>query len=570
MRALARIFRSLLAPRAEAFGRDCAEPRMAQERRLRAILHAGAETAFGREHGYARLRTFGDFRRAVPLRPPGAFAPWIARIAAGETHVLTPEPVRQFTKTSGTSGTPKLCPVTRAFTREHHGAHLLWLWHLVGDRPAIAGGRYLTVVSPAVSESTAGGIPVGSMSGRQYRNQAWPVRRRHAAPVLVGEVEDWDARYHALLVFALGREDLTAATAVNPSTLVLLAETLAERAEPLLEDLARGRLANAGALTPTELRGLERRLRPRPERARILRERLRADGRLLPRAAWPGLASIHCWLGGSAPFYLKRMEEPWGGAPRRCLGLRASEGTFSIPLEDGTPAGVLAVGAHVMEFLPEGTDPAPDAETLLAHELDDGRRYRLVITTSGGFARYDLGDIVEVRGFRDRTPRVAFLHKAGGVLSVTGEKVTEDQVVGAMEATAGAGPALAGFTCTEELTRPPRRVLAMEPAAGDPSDASLRARLRAFEDALAERNGEDAEKRASGRLGTPAALLLAPGSYRAHRAALAAEGRPDGQIKPPHLVPPSGEGPAPVPGDAFFARVRVLRRIAFGEPGGEG
>jgi hypothetical protein len=405
------------------------------------------------------------------------------------------------------------------------------------------------------------------MSGRQFRNQAWPVRRRHAAPPAVGGIGDYDARYHALLVFALGRADLSAATAVNPSTLVLLAEILAERAEPLLDDLAAGRLAHAGEMDARVRSALERRLRPSPARARALRERLRADGRLLPRTAWPALRSIHCWLGGSAPFYLKRMEAPWGPAPRRCLGLRASEGTFSIPLADGTPAGVLAVGAHAMEFLPRDAAPVPHAETRLADELEDGRQYRLVITTAGGFARYDLGDIVEVRGFEGRTPRVAFLHKAGGVLSVTGEKVTEDQVVSAMEATAEAGPALAGFTCTEELTDPPRLVLAMEALGAEPPAEAIRARLRAFERALSERNGEYAEKRASGRLAPPDALLLAPGSYRAHRAALVAEGRPDGQLKPPHLVRPVGEGPAPVAGDPFFDRVRVSGRIACGASG---
>ncbi len=552
-------FRAVMFRRRAAFARDLAAPETAQRRRLAAILAETARTTFGREQNLRPELTPDVYRRTLPIRTYADFSPYINRAAAGETEVLTPGRPLMFSLTSGTTAEPKLCPVTRSFVLEAHSGHLLWLRQSLADHPHILNGSYLSVISPAESFRTAGGIPAGASSGRQYLDQAAPIRAKHAVPYAAFAVADAGARYHAILAFALARPDVTVATSVNPSTLVLLAEILTERGEALLADLERGELTHP-ALRPEERAALAGRLRVSPERVRVLRERLKADGRLTPATVWPELTLINCWHGGNAPFYLRRLAPAWGQTPRRCLGLRASEGTFSIPLADGTDAGVLAVGGHFLEFLPAEAECRPESRTLLAHELERGRLYRLIITTSAGLLRYDLADLVEVTGFRDRTPEVAFRRKAGGVLSLTGEKVTEDQVVAVLYGLSGGFPPLAGFTVTLELTAAPRYVLAVEPGAGW-SEAELRRLALEFDRALRAANEEYDGKRASLRLGAPLLLELAPGAYRAHRAALAAAGRPDGQIKPPHLIQLAGEGPAPRPECPFFSRVTVVRRL---------
>lgn len=565
MHPLLLAFRMMMLPARRRFARDLADPAAAQNRRLQHILRTNASSAFGREHGFSDLQNFDDYRRRVPIRTYDDFAPYVDRMCRGEANVLASQPVNFFATTSGTSADPKHCPVTRDFTREHHRSHLLWMHGYASDNPGVLGGQLLTLVSPAETGRTPGGTPIGSHSGRQYLNQAIPIRMKHPVPYAAFLVEDYAARYHTILTFAL-RADLSGVTSVNPSTLVLLGRLLNERAQSLLEDLERGTLQHAGAMESTLRQTLESALRPAPERARELRERLRADGSLIPRNVWPDIAAMATWQGGSAPFYLSQLDELWGAHPRRCLGLRASEGTLSIPLADNTPVGVFAIGGHVLEFVEETTLPTPETPTLLAHELEVGRRYRTILTTSGGFYRYDLADIVEVTGKRDATPEVQFLHKAGNVLSVTGEKVTEDQVVTVMRNITAGGPPLAGFTVTQELVQPPRLVLVVEPESPDTDDEAWCSLLARFDDALRAANEEYDSKRASGRLAMPRALLLTPGSYRRWREALVAEGRPDGQIKPPHLVRPEGPGPCPRAVDPFFRRVEIARAIPSAPP----
>lgn len=553
-------FRLAMAGRQRSFEAALHQPQATQLQRLQRILQRNAATRFGKEHQLSPSMTMEEYRRAVPIRSYDGFAPYIEEMKQGCPAVLVDEPVRMFSLTSGTSATPKFCPVTTSSIQEHHQVHLLWMRNYAMAHPDVLKGKFLTMVSPAEAGRTEGDIPYGAASGRQYLDQALPVRMRHPVPYEVFQIADYATRYYTILRFALEVE-LSNVVSVNPSTLVLLARALRDHAEPLLEDLTEGTLRHASALDSETRTRLEARLHPMPRRARVLGDRMTSDGMLLPRSVWPNIAGIVTWQGGSAPFYLSQLDELWGEQPRRCLGLRASEGTFSIPLEDNTPSGVAAITGPILEFVPEGVEVTEKTETLLPHQLETGCRYRTIVTTSGGFYRYDLADIVEVTGWRHATPEFAFLHKAGNVLSLTGEKVTEDQVVLVMKGVQACWPAIAGFSVTLELTENPRYVLAVEWTGGDLTQAIASDILQAFDRALCESNEEYEGKRKSERLDTPILLQLAPGAYASHRAALVAEGKPDGQIKPPHLLQPGGQGPAPVNGCPFFEQVEVVQTL---------
>lgn len=526
---LARFYRSLEDPRAEQAGR------------LRDILAANAGTVYGREFGFAHIRNADEYRRAVPVRPYRAFAPYIDRMRNSESNVLVAQPLEMFAMSSGTEAEPKYIPVTRRFTVEHHYMHLMWLWQMMAARPLRIVGPVLTLISPAESERTPGGIPCGASSGKQYRDQSIPMRRLHPVPYEVFLIPDCLRKYYAMLLFALPH-DIRSANSVNPSSLTLLADILNAHAEALLDDLYYGTLNAFPGFTPEEKTRLGLKLRPAPGRARALREIYRANGKLLPRDVWPNIAAINTWQGGCAPFYLPQVRAEWGDAAQRCWGLRATEGIFSVPHADSSPSGTVAVGAHFLEFADATENEelfGEFPETLLAHELTPGRRYRLICTTSGGLYRYDMGDIVECTGFTARTPDIAFLHKAGGVVSITGEKVSASHAVAAGGAVARAAAPLSGFTVGLETAGTPRYVVYAEPeagAVGNPEDLPRMA--EALDAELSRVNIEYRDKRASGRLGAPAAYWLPSGSYRKYRAYLVNHGRPDGQVKPPQLLKP--------------------------------
>ncbi|MBN1257609.1 MAG: GH3 auxin-responsive promoter family protein, partial [Planctomycetes bacterium] len=325
-------------------------PQASQSARLAEILSRHRESVYGRQYFFHNCSDPKSFRQAVPIVRYDDLGEYFERMQNGEEGVLVNESIEMFAVTSGTMGKPKYIPVTRSMNLEQHRSHRIWMKSLVQAHPRATEGALLTMVSPAVQGYTPGKIPFGSASGKGYLNQAIPVRRLHAVPYEVIRIADYEAKYYCLLAFALAR-DLSCITSVNPSTIYLLGERMQHWSESLLEDLSvsargKGSLRNCPNLTPEERRPLEKLLSISRKRVRALQEIMRGEGRLLPRTVWPGLAIICTWHGGNAPFYLAKLPELWGEVPARCLGLRASEGMFSIPLADSTPEGVLATWGH--------------------------------------------------------------------------------------------------------------------------------------------------------------------------------------------------------------------------------
>src|SRR5262245_3472009 len=79
------------------FGRYYAavnDPRSSQEAILRHYLRDNEGTAFGRVHGFGAIRTVAEYQDRVPLSRWADVAPWVDRIAGGESNVLTRSRVR--------------------------------------------------------------------------------------------------------------------------------------------------------------------------------------------------------------------------------------------------------------------------------------------------------------------------------------------------------------------------------------------------------------------------------------------------------------------------------------------
>jgi hypothetical protein len=82
--------------------------------------------------------------------------------------------------------------------------------------------------------------------------------------------------------------------------------------------------------------------------------------------------------------------------------------------------------------LPEAEAGKSNPITLAAHEVQEGQTYFILPTTSYGLYRYHISDLVRVTGFYNRTPLVEFLSKGAHFANLTGEKLSEYHVSGAM------------------------------------------------------------------------------------------------------------------------------------------
>lgn len=130
---------------------------------------------------------------------------------------------------------------------------------------------------------------------------------------------------------------------------------------------------------------------------------------------WPHLRVISCWADANAAAPAAALAEKFPHAKIQPKGLLSTEGFVTIPF-DG--ANVLAYRSHFFEFR-DGDD------VRLAHELEVGKRYDVILTTGGGLRRYDTEDVVEVTGYREQAPILKFIGRANHVSDHFGEKLNE-------------------------------------------------------------------------------------------------------------------------------------------------
>ncbi len=517
------------------FTRQLADVRQAQSEALHRALRVTAGSDFARQHALDRVRCPDDLRRAVPLMTYEDLAPVIDRVADGDVAAVfrRGQKILMFAASSGTTSRRKLIPVTPEFARDYkRGWNIFGVKLLTDFRGAVL--KNILQGSGRMDEGrTASGVPFGAITGLLARHQKRIVRRLYVGRPEVAYLPDPRSRYYTLMRLGIEKRVGFAVTA-NPATLIRMAEIANEESERLIRDVRDGVLDSHLAPDAAINRTLAAPLRPQPERASEL-ERLRAaHGRLRPADYWR-IYFIACWTGGSMGHYLRRLSDWWGPCPVRDIGLLASEGRVTIPFADDTPSGVLDPTSGVFEFIPEREADATAPATLAPHELELGENYLVVVTNTSGLVRYRLDDVVRVTGWRGSTPELAFLHRAGRVASVAGEKLTEHHVMEAMrDACDRTHQTEFEFTLAPVWAEPPYYRVSAPIFLGETF-------LRVLDDALQAQNDEYGSRRKSLRLG-PLRSRQAPAScFAAMLARLrAARGGAAEQFKRPYLLTTPG------------------------------
>ena len=534
---------SFLGPRTLATFRDeCRNPTETQERLLNRIITKNRETAFGNAHRFSNIGSFGHFQRRAPITVYEDLKPYIEASLRGEPNQLTAEKPVLFATTSGTTGASKYIPVTPESRPVKSYLMRVWLSALQRDH-RIFGGRILTVVSPEVESYAPCGTPCGAESGHGYKNIPKAIKSLYSCPYEVYEIKDYEAKYYSLLRVAAG-QSISLIYTCNPSTVLLLGQRLARFTEPIIRDVRDGTLSRDFDV-PGDLRvAINGQLSADPARAASLEKAASAGaGELLPKHVWPELAAIGCWKGGTVGMYVDKFDQYYPpGLPVRDIGYFASEHRGSVPMTDDGSSGVLAIPTNVYEFFPVDEDRKPKgAELLTVEELDEGKQYYIYVTTVAGLYRYDMNDIIEVTGFYEKTPLIRFVQKGKGVVSFTGEKLYEAQVLAAVDH--AFAPVLGNYefiaAIGEMRGSKPCYVFLLEfdqPV----QDVEAKAMLKSLEEALCSKNMEYASKRDSMRLDAPVLRVIKSGEFDRYRKRAVEKGKSDGQFKILRLTTDAG------------------------------
>lgn len=501
------------------------DPANVQERLLLKIIADNAKTEFGIRHGFADIHDMKSFRANVPVQTFDTLAPYIEQQIAGKS-ALTIDPTIFCAKTSGTTGRSKFIPVTENGLRQMRLSQRLLsfsTWRSTG----FFSGAILGMASPAIEGRLENGVAYGSSSGSAYKSLPRLLAAKFAILAETFELIDVAAKYQIYALAALSRADISGIAAANPSSILKVCEIIEADQELLLDALE---TRSAEHLHPAVLEVIEEIFQKiSTERLLALRTALQNDGRLSPEVVWPKLAAIATWTGGSCGVALSKLRSK---LPASVIvveyGYAASEfmGTFNFDANSNICMPFIT--EHVYEFVLRKDWDEKLHQFKGVHDLVPGEEYYVFVTTQSGLYRYDINDLLRANLGVGICPGLSFLQKGRGVTNITGEKLSEHQVIAAAsKVIADCGLPTSGymFLADEKAAR----YEFMIECDGEADPIAL---AEATDQQLQLVNSEYADKRASNRIYPPIVRRLKPGTMNALRDESVARGAREAQYKP--------------------------------------
>ena len=316
---------------------------------LRGLLRRAQNTEWGRLYGYAETDSYEDFRRRVPLCSYEELKGYIERMRHGEKDVLWPGRVKWFAKSSGTTADrSKFIPVSPQGLKDTHYA---------GGRDAVA----LYLANHPESRLLDGrALILGGSHAPNY----------NLKDSLVG--------------------DLSAILIENINPLVNLLRTPGKRVA-LMEDfeLKRDRIAQTALHQKvTNLSGVPSWMMA------VLKRVVELSGKERIDEVWPDL---EVFFHGGVAFtpYREQYRRLMGPKVNYMETYNASEGFFGLQNDPDDRAMLLMLDYGVFyEFVPLEELGRPQPAAVPLWEVEPGRNYAMVISTSCGLWRYLIGDTV--------------------------------------------------------------------------------------------------------------------------------------------------------------------------------
>ena len=415
-------------------------PMEENEALLMQIIRNNQNTEFGKAHHFDRIKTIDDFKRLVPPSVYDDYAAGMERVKAGEENVFTASKILGFSRTSGSSGMPKYIPATEASLQ----AYVKYTW----TRALALGAKALkeqgksyhpgrgVFLSPATNELLPNGMPcsnIAEIGAREYGRfypyiLTVPTRR-------LFDMHDGDYIYN-IYRFALADEDVTFIFSVFFSINVSQLSYLREHWRLIVDDIEKGVISDEVDLKPEVRKELSALVEPMPARAAYLRKQFEQgfDETLFKRL-WPNL-TVLCSIGNAsfkpAADYIRRYAK---GVPFDFSIYGASEALIGACTELENTDMQLLTDSCFYEFVPEDAfdNHGEDLQTLTLDQLEQGKKYEILITTQAGLYRYHLKDVIEVKRFRNKCPMISFVYRKGQLFNVAGEKFSEEDARSTIE-----------------------------------------------------------------------------------------------------------------------------------------
>ena len=413
------------------YSRACMNPKKSQIKTLKKIIRKNRTTHFLGLHGIEKFESVDNFRNKIKPQEYQNFSNLIVQQDLERSRILTAKPAGFYASTSGTTGRMKLIPVTSSYKRQLRLQQVLAAQKISAVYPKALKGGLFVVTSPTIDGYTDGQTPFGSISGFLQQNTPKILQSKYIGSDCVYGIKDYSLRYQALALAAILNPNCSLWASANPSTFLKIIETMKEK-EQVLEKALRVKTINNWQVS-TKVKDYLNKLLKDNAHKKLIHTLRTANEKGKYDEFWPALELILTWTCGSCSITLNKLLKNFIKPPKVMdLGFIASEGRITLPFIPNF-GGIPTLKDVFYEFVERQSWEAGKKTFKLLHEIEPGKQYYIFLTTSYGLYRYHINDVIEVAGYYKKTPLLKFVQKGIGVTNITGEKLSEGQVVKAIE-----------------------------------------------------------------------------------------------------------------------------------------
>ena len=321
-------------------------PLDAQTKVFKELIQKGLKTKFGKDHGFQKVADTESFRAIVPVRDYEELRPYIDQVLEGEADVLWPGRPLYYAKSSGTTSGAKYIPITGDSMPQHIRAAreaLLNYIHQTGSTKAINGRHIFLQGSPVLEDKN--GVALGRLSGIVAHYVPAYLQKNRMPSWETNCIDDWETKVDAIVDETL-KENMTIIGGI-PSWVQMYFE-------------------------------------------RLIQKTGKAVGELFP--------NFSLFVYGGVNF------EPYRGIFKKLIGRTpdsiefypASEGFFAYQ-DSQSDKGLLLLLNHGVfyEFIVASSFFEKEQEFHSLEEVQIGVNYVMIISTTAGLWRYNIGDTIQ-------------------------------------------------------------------------------------------------------------------------------------------------------------------------------
>jgi hypothetical protein len=399
--SITNIIKPVFNARLKAIDLYATRPGEIQEGVMRKLLSSAADTEWGRKYNYKSIKTYNEFRDTVPVQTYDDIKGYVERMRNGEQNLLWPSEIRWFAKSSGTTNDKsKFLPVSREALKNIHykgGADAVALYLSQNPQSRFFSGKGLILGGSHSPNLNYKNSLVGDLSAILMENINPLVNFIRVPQKSIALMDEWESKIEALADNTINK-DVTNLSGVPSWMLVLIKRILEKTGKTSLEEV------------------------------------------------WPNLEVF--FHGGVAftPYREQYRQVIHSPKMHYMETYNASEGYFGTQSDLSDPALMLMIDYDVFyEFIPMDEVGKEKPKAYCLEEVEVGKNYAVVISTSCGLWRYMIGDTVR---FTQKNPyKFVITGRTKHFINAFGEELIVDNAEkGLAKACAETGAQITDYT----------------------------------------------------------------------------------------------------------------------------